>query len=156
MLDCFNASMLKGGITMAEQKLRIGVIGVGMFACYFHVPQLRATGRAEIVALCRRNPERLAMASEFLGVERTFTDWRAMLAEAELDAVVISTTHDQHFQPCKAALERGLHVLIDKPLALSSAEAWQLVDIARRKDRVSMQPGHSNGYARSSARSVKG
>jgi predicted dehydrogenase len=123
---------------MTTNPLRVGVIGVGMFACYFHVPQLRATGRATIEAICRRNPERLAMASEYLGVERTFTDWRTMLDAVELDAVVVSTPHHQHVEPSLAALERGLHVLVDKPLALTSSEAWTLVDAARRNNRVLM------------------
>jgi predicted dehydrogenase len=49
---------------MGTKQLRVGIIGVGMFACYFHTPQLRATGRAEIAAICRRNPERLAPLTE--------------------------------------------------------------------------------------------
>lgn len=121
---------------MPDRKLRIGIIGVGMFACYFHAPQLRATGRAEIAAICRRNPDRLAIARDHLGVERTYTDWRAMLREVELDAVVVSTPHAQHAEQCRAALDHGLHVLVDKPLALTGAEAWELVDAARRADRV--------------------
>lgn len=121
---------------MTEHKLRVGVIGVGMFACYFHAPQLRATGRAEIAAICRRSPERLAIASAHLGVERTYTDWRAMLEEVDLDVVIISTPHAQHAEQCLAALERGLHVMVDKPLALTGSEAWALVDAAQRANRV--------------------
>ena len=75
---------------MSQQKLRIGIIGVGMFASYFHVPQLRATGRAEIVAICRRNQEQLAIASDALGVAATYTDWRTMFDSVDLDAVVVT------------------------------------------------------------------
>jgi predicted dehydrogenase len=123
---------------MTQQPLRVGIIGVGMFASYFHVPQLRETGRAEIAAICRRSPERLAIASEHLGVTRTYTDWRAMLDHEQLDAVVISTPHAQHAEQSIAALEHGLHVLVDKPLALTGSEAWRVVEAARRADRVLM------------------
>ena len=76
---------------MANKKLRVGIIGIGMFAVYNHVPQLRATGRAAVVACARRNPERLAMAQQALQIEHGYTDWRRMLEEEPLDAVVVST-----------------------------------------------------------------
>jgi len=58
---------------MAEQKLRVGFVGVGMFAIYFHAPQLRATRRAEITAICRRSPERLAIARDALQVDAVYS-----------------------------------------------------------------------------------
>ncbi|MDZ4720119.1 MAG: Gfo/Idh/MocA family oxidoreductase [Roseiflexaceae bacterium] len=123
---------------MSQQKLRIGIIGVGMFASYFHVPQLRATGRAEIVAICRRNQEQLAIASDALGVAATYTDWRTMFDSVDLDAVVVSTPHHYHVEPTMAALERGLHVLVDKPMALAGREAWAMVAAAERTKRILM------------------
>jgi predicted dehydrogenase len=123
---------------MTERTLRVGIIGAGMFALWFHAPQLRATGRAEIVAICRRRPKQLAMAQAVLGVDRTYTDWRAMLDAEELDAVVVSTPHHYHAEPALGALERGLHVLVDKPMALTSQEAWRMVDAAKRAGRVLM------------------
>src|SRR4051794_18487975 len=124
--------------SMGEQKLRVGIVGVGMFAIYFHAPQLRATGRAEITAICRRSPERLAIARDALQVDAVYTDWRTMLDTTELDAVVVNTPHHYHAEPALAALNRGLHVLVDKPLALTGSGAWALVDAARRADRVLM------------------
>ena len=81
---------------MAEQKLRVGIVGVGMFAIYFHAPQLRATGRAETTAIYRRSPERLAIARDALQVDAVYTDWRTMLYTGALDAVVVSTPHHYH------------------------------------------------------------
>lgn len=126
---------------MSSAKLRIGIIGIGMFAVYCHVPQLRATGRAEVVACARRNPERLKMAQTALHIERGYTDWRQMLAEEQLDAVVVSTPHNAHVEPTLAALERGLHVLVDKPMALTSADAWAMVEAAEKANRVLMVSG---------------
>jgi predicted dehydrogenase len=108
-------------------KLRVGIVGVGWFAQTYHVPNLRKTARAEVAAVSRRNPERLARAAEALGVERTYTDWRQMLEEMDLDAVIVCTAHNAHFEPALAALGRGLHVLVEKPLALTPQEAWAMV-----------------------------
>ena len=94
---------------MLDDKLRIGIIGVGLRALSL-TPALRASGRAEVVAICRRNPQRLAMAQKTLGVSDTYTSWQEMLDQAELDAAVVTTPHYLHAEPAMAALERGLHV----------------------------------------------
>ena len=82
-----------------DDKIRVGIIGLGWWAIERHVPEFRKTGRADIVAVSRRNPERLAMAKEAVGVEYAFTDWREMLDKTKLDAVVVSTPHDHHREP---------------------------------------------------------
>lgn len=126
---------------MVNGKLRVGIIGIGMFATWHHIPSLRATGRVEVVACARRNPERLAMAQQGLQIAHGYTDWRRMLEEAPLDAVVVSTPHNAHVEPTLAALERGLHVLVDKPMALTSREAWTMVEAAARANKILMVSG---------------
>lgn len=123
---------------MASRVLRVGIIGVGAAAVRSHVPQLRKTGRAEVVAVARRNQEALAEARAALGVEAAYGDWRTLLEHPDLDAVVVATAPQAHTAPALAALERGLHVLVEKPLALRSDEAWALVDAAEASDRVVM------------------
>jgi predicted dehydrogenase len=130
---------------MSAEKLRVGIIGMGFYAAIDHVPQLRATGRAEVVAASRRNAERLALAQRDLGIPATYTDWRAMLAQEALDAVVVSTPHDQHVEPTLGALERGLHVLLEKPLAASVAEAQTILQAVRQSDRVVMMGAQRRG-----------
>src|SRR5262245_20432338 len=123
---------------MTERKLRVGIIGAGLFALWFHSPQLRATERIELAAICRRSTKHLAIAQEALGVADTFTDWRDMLDNADLDAVVVSQAHHYHVEPTLGALERGLHVLVDKPMALRGRDAWAMVAAAERAERVLM------------------
>ena len=108
---------------MTNQKLRIGVIGIGWYAGATLIPSLRETGRAEIVAIARRNPDRLAQAQAELQIPAVFTDWREMLDKTKLDAVVVSTPPNTHAEPTVAALERGLHVFVEKPIALTAADA---------------------------------
>lgn len=102
---------------MSDNKLRIGVIGAGWYAATIHIPRLRATGRTNIVAITRRNPERLALVQRELEVPEAFTDWHEMLDKCELDAVIVCTPHNAHIEPTLAALDRGLHVLLEKPTA---------------------------------------
>ena len=123
---------------MNETKLRVGIIGAGMYALRFHSPQLRDTGRVEVVAICRRSQKQLAIAQETLGVTEGYTDWREMIERADLDAVLVSTPHYYHAEPALGALERGLHVLVDKPMALNSQDAWAMVEAAKRSERVLM------------------
>jgi predicted dehydrogenase len=130
---------------MSDAKLRMGVVGVGWYASFNHVPQFRGTGRAEIVAISRRNAERLALAKKELDVAETYTDWREMLEKAALDAVVVCTPNNLHAEPTVAALERGLHVLVEKPMALTGADARNMVQAADQANRVLMVGYNARG-----------
>src|SRR5258708_18011092 len=124
--------------TESTGKLRVGIIGVGLWAVVSHIPDLRKTGRAEVMAIARRNPERLAMAKEAPTVDAAYTDWREMLDRETLDAVIVCTPHNAHLEPTVAALERGLHVLVEKPIALMARDAWAMIQAAERANRVLM------------------
>jgi len=126
---------------MPEEKLRVGIVGTGVIAAIMHIPQLRATGRVEVVAVCRRDADMLAKVQKALGVPEAYTDWREMLERAQLDAVVVSTPHRHHVEPTMAALEKGLHVFVQKPMALTSRDAWAMVGAADRADRILMVHG---------------
>lgn len=123
---------------MNNEKLRVGILGIGLYATVAHVPQLRQTGKAEVVAICRRNPARLATSQEQLGVSEAYTDWREMFNKANLDAVVICTPHDLHAEQAIAALDQGLHVFVEKPLALTRKEGQAVIDTATKAGRVVM------------------
>ena len=111
---------------MLDDKLAIGIIGIGWWGAFAHVPSLRDTGRAEVVAISRRNPERLALAARELGIARTFTDWREMLERESarpdpVDLVTVATPNATHFEIAKAFLEAGFNVLCEKPMATTVA-----------------------------------
>ena len=122
---------------MKKSKVRIGVIGIGVYSAGAHVPAIRElTEEAELVAICRRNVERLKMAKNALGVGAAYTDFREMLGKETLDAVVVSTSNNMHAEPTIAALNQGLHVLVEKPLALKSEDAYAMVEAARLSKRI--------------------
>lgn len=123
---------------MTDKLLRVGIIGAGLWSTIAHIPHLRQTGHAEVVALCRRNQAKLTMLQEKFQIPEAYTDWQAMLDRASLDAVVVSTPHHLHAEPTIAALQRGLHVLVEKPMALRSVDAQAMVAAATQAERVLM------------------
>ena len=115
--------------------VRLGVIGAGWFASRRHMPDAQADANVELVALCRREEAaRQTMAERFEVEPRfAFEDWREMLDGAEMDAVLIATPNHLHYEQAKAALEAGLHVLLEKPMTIKTEHARELVSLADAK-----------------------
>jgi predicted dehydrogenase len=86
---------------------------------------------AHLAALCRRDPSALETLKRHFEPEAVYTDWRSMLYNCPLDAVIIATPHNLHFEPAKAAIEHGLHVLLEKPMTINPAEAAELCAMAQ-------------------------
>ena len=118
------------------QKIRLGVIGAGSFASRRHIPTIIESPDAELVALCRRNEEMLKKMADYFECQNTFTDYKKMLDEVEMDGVLVTTPHALHYEHARAALEKGLHVMIEKPMAVRAEEARELLKIAKDKNLV--------------------
>lgn len=118
-------------------KIRIGMIGTGGIAGW-HGRQLLALPEAEIVAIADTSEDsRNTFLGKFDGLRaREFDDYRKMLEETELDAAVICSPHTLHYEQASAVLERGLHVLIEKPMTCSSAEAEKLIERAKAAGKI--------------------
>ena len=116
-----------------SEQVRFGVMGAGWFASRRHIPDICKNPNAVLSALCRRDPAALDTLNRHFQPEHVYTDWRECLEKCPLDAVVIATPHNLHFVPAKAALERGIHVLLEKPMTIQSDEAHALCELARDK-----------------------
>jgi D-apiose dehydrogenase len=110
---------------MAE--LRGGLIGCGFFSIN-HLHGWRDVEGASIVALCDRDPARLAIAGDQFGVARRYADAAQMLAEEKLDFVDIATTVASHRPLVELAARQGAAVICQKPFALSMADARAMVE----------------------------
>lgn len=121
---------------MSVDRLRIGVIGAGWFVSRRHLPELQKIESVEVSALCRRSEDLLRLMAEHFQVPRSYTDYRDLLAKEELDAVLIATPHSLHYEHAKACLERGLHVMLEKPMTLRSHEAAELDQLASDRGLV--------------------
>ena len=116
-------------------KLRLGVIGAGSWTVSSHLPAMEPHHDAvDFVIVNRRNQELLARIKERFGFAKASTDWRDVI-DARPDIVIVASPVALHHEQTKAALEAGAHVLCEKPFTIDPAEAWDLVDTARRRDR---------------------
>ena len=123
-----------------NEKARIGVIGAGWWAVVNHIPVLQALPDCEVVAVNRLGAVELKAVTEKFGVPLGYEDYRQMLDEVPMDGVVISSPHTLHFEHAKAALEKGCHVLVEKPLTTSAADARALVALAKSKGKQIVVP----------------
>ncbi|KKK38837.1 dehydrogenase [Mesobacillus campisalis] len=118
-------------------KLRIGVIGAGSIAQHRHLPEYATNQLAEIVAVCDINQERAAEVAEKYGA-KAYTDYQELLKSGEVDAVSVCTPNYLHAPISIAALEAGLHVLCEKPMATSKAEAESMIAAAEKNGKKLM------------------
>ena len=109
------------------RKARVGVIGAGWWAAANHLPVLKANNDCEIVAVNRLGAAELAEVQRKFEVPQGFEDYRAMLDQVPMDGVVISSPHVLHYEHAVAALARGCHVLVEKPLTTTAADARDLM-----------------------------
>jgi len=120
---------------------KIVVVGAGFTAKFAHLPGYKAAG-APVDALCARNQERARLVAEQFEVPRVYGDWRQMLAQEKPDIVSACLPNALHHEVTLAALDAGAHVLCEKPLATSTAEARAMFDAARRNGRRLMAAHH--------------
>jgi predicted dehydrogenase len=107
-------------------KVKVGVIGCGMVAQVMHLPYLRELDdRFELAALCDVSPGLVTQLAREYQVSRTYADYRDMLDQADLDAVMVLT--QLHARPAIAAARARKHVFIEKPMVTNLEEADELV-----------------------------
>jgi predicted dehydrogenase len=124
---------------MAQQRLRIGLIGAGKNTRARHIPGLRALADVEITAVCNRRPSSTAAAARELAIPRTYERWQDLVADPEIDAIVIGTWPYLHSPITHAALEAGKHVLTEARMSLNAAEAHRMLAAARRHPHLVAQ-----------------
>src|SRR5579863_1689773 len=115
------------------RKLKAAVFGTG-FMGKVHTEAIRRLGNVEVAAVAASNQATADKFAAALCIPRASADWKALAADREIDAVHICTPNDLHFPMVKAALEGGKHVLCEKPLTMTSAEARELVALAEQKN----------------------
>ena len=115
--------------------LRAALVGVGRIAD-MHYLGYSATPMAELAAICDVDPDLLSRRAAEWGVEKTYTDFDDLLNDPDVDAVDIITPHYLHAPMTIAALEAGKHVTVQKPMALTIAEADAMIEAAERTGKL--------------------
>jgi predicted dehydrogenase len=114
-----------------KKKLRAGIIGSGMMGP-IHTEALRRLGHVEVVALAEVDEARARAKCDELQIPRAYGDYRALIADPEVEVVHNCTPNAVHFAISKAVLAAGKHIVSEKPLARNSQESRELVALAKQ------------------------
>ena len=130
---------------MSSSTIRTAVIGYGLAGKVFHCPFVHAVPGLELSAIVVKSPDRSAAAAAAYPDARILATPEEVFADPTIDLIVIGTPNDSHFTLAHAALTAGKHVVVDKPLTTSSAEARTLIDLAKSKNKI-LAPFHNRRY----------
>ena len=127
------------------RKVNVGIIGLGRFGKNY-LKTLSTIKNARVTAVCSRHEETLKGAGilKNKGIKAT-TDYRKILDDGQIDAIVIATPPKTHFTMAREAFLNGKHVLVEKPVTLTSAGCRELIKISGRRRRIFMA-GHLHRY----------
>lgn len=115
--------------------LKVGVIGTGSIAA-LHLKAYADNPRVELVAVADMNLERAQAAAQLWGARNVYSDPAELLADAEVEAVSICTWNNSHAEFAMAAVKAGKHVLVEKPLSRTYAEAAELEAVVNAHDKI--------------------
>src|SRR5215203_4059589 len=119
--------------------LRVGLVGYGLGGSTFHAPLIAATPGLELAAIATSNPERVEKArSRYPNAQVVPSPEKFWSMTPKLDLVVVSTPHETHAPLARAALAAGSHVVVDKPFAITSAEARDLAAEAKKHGKLAI------------------
>jgi len=126
-----------------SELLKVGIIGAGGIAHYAHIPGWkRLSEEVELVAICDIIPERAERAAEEYDIPYAYPNAEEMLAHHKLDIVSVCTYNSAHKECTIMALEAGANVLCEKPIAMNSAEAEEMIAAAEKAGKVLMVGQH--------------
>ncbi len=111
-------------------NVRFGLVGVGDIVREFHLPALSVNPRLSVQAACSASPESVQRVARQFGIPRTYTDFNQLARDAEIDAVLVSAPNNLHAPVSIQMLQSGKHVLCEKPMAMSAAEAGKILAAA--------------------------
>ena len=117
---------------MNNSNIRVGLLAYGAIG-HEHNLAVQNTNGLELTAVCDTNPDRVAAALELAPEATPFGDATEMLNSELLDLVVISTPPNTHYQWAKESLSSGIHVVLEKPMALTADQCDELMALASTK-----------------------
>ncbi|KRF38058.1 Gfo/Idh/MocA family protein [Paenibacillus sp. Soil787] len=125
----------------------IGIIGCGGIANGKHLPSLKKLSNVELVAFCDIVQEKAETAAEKYGSKtaKVYEDYKELLQDATIDIVHVLTPNDSHAEIAIAALEAGKHVMCEKPMAKTAADAKRMVETAKRTGKK-LTIGYNNRF----------
>jgi predicted dehydrogenase len=132
-LDSFRCENQATIERIGVKTVKCAVIGAGWWGTAAHIPALKRHPGAELAAVQSRDAAKARKTAQDFGASHACTTMEEVLAVPGLEAVIISSTPNAHYLQARSALERGLHVLIEKPMTIRVSEAEELVALAESK-----------------------
>jgi predicted dehydrogenase len=118
---------------LAVQKVRYGILGFGSFAERVIAPAIRASLNADLVAIQKRSLAEAEAKARKYQIPGAYDSAEALVADPLVDAVFVVSANREHCRETVAAAKAGKHVLVEKPMAMNSAEAEEMIDICSRQ-----------------------
>lgn len=125
---------------MTSNTVSVGVVGTSWWADAMHLPALASHAQARTIAICGRNRDNAQQIADVWDIPQVYSDYRDMIDKADLDAIVVSTPNSTHYPISMYALEMGLHVLCEKPIALTYAQAREMAERAKERGLKTLVP----------------
>ena len=123
-----------------SRNVRVGVVSTSWWADSMYLPALSPHPLADVVAVCGRNRERADAFAARWQIPQVYTDVDALINSGEIEALVVASGHETHHPITMKALNAGLHVLCEKPLALTYADAAEMAGLAAEKGLIHCTP----------------
>ena len=117
-----------------SDKIKCGVLGAGWWATFAHIPALLSHPRAEVLAVQKNDPDQVRKVAEDFGVPHCCTTAAELLSIDGLQAVIVSSSPNLHFEQAAAALQMGMHIIIEKPMTFTVSQARQLLELAEERN----------------------
>ena len=124
---------------MANSPLRIGIIGAGGNTRLRHIPGFQAIDGVEVVSVCNRSKASSQKIADEFGIPKVVTDWKAIVNDSEIDAVMIGTWPNMHAELTIASLEAGKHVLTEARMARTLDEAEAMLAVSKKHPELVAQ-----------------
>jgi predicted dehydrogenase len=112
--------------------LKVGIVGSG-FGLYGQLPAFNSIKNCQVVSICGKSTPRLLNYCQSIGLKKIYSNWKLMLENEQLDAIAVAVTPDAQYKIVKAAINKGLHIFAEKPLAENFKHAKELTLLAKKK-----------------------
>ena len=124
---------------MAQDTIKVGVIGAGGNTTSRHIPGLQAIEGVEIIGVCNRSLQSSQRVADQFRIPKTYGNWQDAIADADTNAIVIGTWPYMHCRATIAALEAGKHVMCEARMAMNAREAHKMREVSRQKTHLIAQ-----------------
>lgn len=131
-------------MTNKQRKVKVGIVGCGVVATAYYLPYLMKMDSVELVAVCDLYEERTAACVRLFGAKEAYLDYDEMIEKADIEAVFILTVPGTHVPFTLKAIEKGMHVLIQKPMATNMEGARKIATAVREAGVVALIEPSSN------------